>query len=184
TIRNELNFIISYHTWELVDFPRVTKVVIVCALIALAAIHNLITHQIDAKTIFYIETCRKSIYIKQLADFIIPRQEYKVSKLKKSLYVVNEAKEFLSSKFEMKDQKEVINVILGIKIKCGKSRQPSLPPPHSTVVCRVRQTHYVKKLLRKFNSYYVILVGTPYDPNVHYKKNSKTIVCLNLNMPK
>src|ERR1044072_7668805 len=76
-----------------------------------------------------------------------------------SLKVVIEIKQFLSSKFEMKDLGEV-DVILGIKIQ-RKENGFSLS-----------QAHYVEKLLRKFNSFDVVPARTPYDPSVHLKKNN------------
>jgi hypothetical protein len=72
---------------------------------------------------------------------------------------VNETKSFLSSKFEMKDMGEA-DVILGVKIK----RTPN-------GIC-LSQAHYVEKLLKKFNSFDVDPVRTPYDPSIHLRKNN------------
>ena len=78
------------------------------------------------------------------------------------LDVIIETKEILSSKFEMKDLGEA-DVILGIKIKIivnGFS---------------LNQSHYIEKLLRKFDSFDVVPVRTPYDPSVHLKKNTSEL---------
>ena len=72
---------------------------------------------------------------------------------------VNETKQFLSSNFEMKDMGEA-DVILGVKIK----RTPN-------GIC-LNQSHYVEKLLKKFDSFNVDPVKTPYDPSFHLKKNN------------
>ena len=63
----------------------------------------------------------------------------------------------------MKDMGEA-GIILGIKIK-------------NTNNCfSLCQFHYVKKMLKKFNYFDVLLVRTPYDPNIHLKKNKGSIV--------
>ena len=72
---------------------------------------------------------------------------------------INKTKEFLSSKFEMKDLGEV-DVILGVKaIKTENGYTLS-------------QAHYVEKILRKLDCFDVVPVKTPYDPNVHLVKNT------------
>lgn len=40
----------------------------------------------------------------------------------------------------------------------------------------LNQTHYVEKLLKKFNSFDVVPARTPYDPSNHLKKNGGTSV--------
>ncbi|XP_021766612.1 uncharacterized protein LOC110731072 [Chenopodium quinoa] len=72
---------------------------------------------------------------------------------------VNETKQFLSSNFEMKDMGEA-DVILGVKIKRT-----------SNGIC-LNQSHYVEKLLKKFDSFNVDPVETPYEPSFHLKKNN------------
>jgi len=57
-----------------------------------------------------------------------------------NLSVINEAKRLLSSLFEMKDLREV-DVILGIKLRKTKS---------GFSLC---QSHYIEKMLKRFNSY-------------------------------
>ena len=76
----------------------------------------------------------------------------------KNLEVIIETKIFLCSNFDMKDL-GVADVILGIKlIKLDN-------------VFILTQSHYVEKLLKRFNYYEVKFVLTPYDPNQHLKKN-------------
>lgn len=66
---------------------------------------------------------------------------------------IESTKRFLSSSFDMKDMGEA-DVILGIRIKkCNDGLM-------------LTQSHYVKKILRKFNYFDTKSVSTPYDPNI------------------
>ena len=60
-------------------------------MIALASIHKLFIHQMDVKTTFLNENLKEEIYMLQLEGCIIPRQENKVCKLRKSLYGLKQA---------------------------------------------------------------------------------------------
>ena len=73
--------------------------------------------------------------------------------------VVNTNKAFLSSCFDMKDLGEA-DVILGIKIT------------RNSYGLSLNQSHYVEKILKKFNQFYCTPVKTPYDPSIHLKKNN------------
>ncbi|GKB53533.1 zinc finger, CCHC-type containing protein [Tanacetum coccineum] len=64
---------------------------------------------------------------------------------------VDKTKKFLSSRFSMKDMGEV-DVILGIKIK----------RKNKGIV--ITQSHYIEKILKKFNREDCSLVSTPMDP--------------------
>ena len=75
-----------------------------------------------------------------------------------NMNVVNENKKFLFFKFEMKDLGEA-DVILGIKIKRNVN---------GFSLC---QSHYIEKMLKKFDCFNVVSVRTPYDPSIHLKKN-------------
>ena len=71
---------------------------------------------------------------------------------------INETKRMLASNFDMKDMREA-NVILGIKItRVSDGLQLS-------------QQHYVEKFLKKFGYYDSKPLATPFDPNIHLKKN-------------
>ncbi|GJW93418.1 zinc finger, CCHC-type containing protein [Tanacetum coccineum] len=63
---------------------------------------------------------------------------------------VDKTKKFLSSKFSMKDMREA-DVILGIKIKCK----------NKGIV--IKQSHYIEKILKKFNREDCSSVSTPMD---------------------
>ena len=72
---------------------------------------------------------------------------------------VNDTKAYLSSKFQMKDLGEV-DKILGVKVK-----------KHSGgfVLC---QSHYIEKMLTKFNHLNIKEANTPYDVSIHLNENS------------
>nr|GEW44047.1 zinc finger, CCHC-type [Tanacetum cinerariifolium] len=63
---------------------------------------------------------------------------------------VDLTKRFLSSRFSMKDMGEA-NVILGIRIK------------HESNDIAISQSHYIEKVMKKFNCYDCTLVSTPLD---------------------
>nr|GFC46553.1 hypothetical protein [Tanacetum cinerariifolium] len=125
-------------------YALVARISTIRLLLALVAIHDLVIHQMDAITAFLNGDLDEEIYMKQPAGFVMPGRESKLCKLKKSfkceasgkgviicLYVddmlifgtdqdlVNKTKEFLSSKFDIKDLGEV-EMILGIRIKREK----------------------------------------------------------------
>ena len=58
----------------------------------------------------------------------------------------------------MKDLGEA-NVILGVKL--AKTE-------HGFTMC---QSHYIEKILKRFNCFDVLLLKTPYDPSIHLNKN-------------
>ncbi|CAM8935358.1 unnamed protein product [Rhodiola kirilowii] len=60
-------------------------------LIALAAINNLVVHQMDVKTAFLNGDLDEEIYMKQSEGFIMPGNETKVCKLIKPLYGLKQA---------------------------------------------------------------------------------------------
>ncbi|GJW70508.1 zinc finger, CCHC-type containing protein [Tanacetum coccineum] len=88
---------------------------------------------------------------------------------------VDLTKEFLSSRFFIKDMEEA-DVILGIKIKHGSNG------------IAISQSHYIENVLKKFNYFYCTPVSTPMDtseklmPNngqdVSQLEYSKVIGCL------
>ncbi|GJW28810.1 zinc finger, CCHC-type containing protein [Tanacetum coccineum] len=92
---------------------------------------------------------------------------------------VDMTKEFFSSRFSMKDMGEA-DVILGIRIK------------HESNRIAISQSHYIKKVLKKFNYFDCTLVSTPMDtceklmPNkgqvVSQLEYSRVIGCLMYDM--
>ena len=72
--------------------------------------------------------------------------------------LIKDIKFFLSSHFEMKDLGEA-NIILGVIIRKNEND------------LSLYQSHYVENLLKKFYSFNVSLVKTPYTASKHLKKN-------------
>ncbi|KAJ0507783.1 putative RNA-directed DNA polymerase [Helianthus annuus] len=72
---------------------------------------------------------------------------------------VDKTKKLLSSSFEMKDMGEA-DVILGIRIK------------RSNNGITMTQSHYIEKVLKKFNHYNCSPVSTPLDPSIRLMPNS------------
>ncbi|GJU95107.1 zinc finger, CCHC-type containing protein [Tanacetum coccineum] len=157
-------------------------------LIAMESIHNLIIYQMDVKTTFLNGELEEEVYMNQPQGFIMPGNEKKVCKLIKSLYglkqtpkqwhqkfdevvlsngyllnqsdkCVDLTKEFLSSRFSMKDMGEA-DVILGIKIK------------HESNRIAISQSHYIKKVLKKFNYFDFTPVSTPMDTSEKMMPNN------------
>jgi hypothetical protein len=72
--------------------------------------------------------------------------------------VVHYSKCFLASQFDIKDMGEA-NVILGIKILRDDD------------CITLSQSHYVQKVLKKFEHFDMPPMSTPYDSKVHLVKN-------------
>nr|GEW15377.1 zinc finger, CCHC-type [Tanacetum cinerariifolium] len=169
-------------------YAPVARITTIRLLLALAAIHDLVIHQMDVKTAFLNGDLDEEIYMKQPEGFVMPGHENKLCKLKKSfkfddsgngviicLYVddmlifgteqdqVDKTKEFLSSKFDMKDLGEA-EVILGIRIKRGNNG------------ISISQSHYIEKILTKFNFANCSPVSTLVDPTVKFRSNNGTPV--------
>nr|GEY31565.1 hypothetical protein [Tanacetum cinerariifolium] len=133
----------------------------------MASIHSLIIHQKDMKTTFLNRDLEEEVYMNQPLGFIMLAM--KTRKFDASgkgviicLYVddmlifgtdqvqVDLTKEFLSLRFSMKDMGEAA-VILGIKIK------------HESNGIVISQSHYIEKVLKKFNYSDCTPVSTPLD---------------------
>lgn len=72
-------------------YSPVARISTIRALVALAAIHNLVIHQMDVKTAFLNGDLNEEIYIEQPEGCVVPGMEHKVCKLKKSLYGLKQA---------------------------------------------------------------------------------------------
>ncbi|GJV60994.1 zinc finger, CCHC-type containing protein [Tanacetum coccineum] len=157
-------------------YVPVARITTIRLLLVLAAIHNLVIHQMDVKTTFLNGDLDEKVYIKQPKGFVMPSNEHKVCKLVKSLYGLKQAPKqwhqkfdevvlssgFLlnqSDKFFMKDMGEA-DVILGIKIK------------HKNKGIVITQSHYIEKILKKFNREDCSPMSTPMDPVEKLRPNT------------
>nr|GEY06566.1 zinc finger, CCHC-type [Tanacetum cinerariifolium] len=126
-------------------YAHVARISTIRLLLALAAIHDLVIHQMDAKTAFLNDDLDEEIYMKQHEGFVKPGHESKVCKLKKSLhglkqapkqwhqkfddvvlsngFSLNQADKCVYSKFDASDLGEA-EVILGIRIKRENNGTP------------------------------------------------------------
>ncbi|GJS15568.1 zinc finger, CCHC-type containing protein [Tanacetum coccineum] len=199
-------------------YAPVARITTIRLLLALAAIQNLVIHQMDVKTAFLNGDLDEEVYMKQPECFVMLGNEHKVCKLVKSLYGLKQApkqwhqkfdkdvlssgfllnqsdkcvyskfdnsskgviiclyvddmlifgtdqnqvdktNKFLSSRFSMKDIGKV-DVILGIKIK------------RENKGIAMTQSHYIEKILKKFNHEDCSPVSTPMDPVEKLKPNT------------
>ncbi|GKA33511.1 zinc finger, CCHC-type containing protein [Tanacetum coccineum] len=136
-------------------YALVARITTIRLLLALEAIHNLVIPQMDVKTAFLNGDLDEEVYMKQPKGFVMPGVII-------CLYVddmlifrtdqnqVDKTKKFLSSRFSMKDMGEA-DVILGIKIK----------RENKGIV--ITQSHYIDKILKKFNREDCSSVSTPMD---------------------
>ncbi|GJS97576.1 zinc finger, CCHC-type containing protein [Tanacetum coccineum] len=72
-------------------YAPVARITTIRLLLALAAIHNLVIHQMDVKTAFLNGDLDKEVYMKQQEGFVMSGNENKVCKLVKSLYELKQA---------------------------------------------------------------------------------------------
>nr|GEV83970.1 zinc finger, CCHC-type [Tanacetum cinerariifolium] len=157
-------------------YALVARITTIRLLLALAAIHNLVIHQMDVKTTFLNGDLEEEVYMKQPEGFVMPCNEHKVCKFVKSLYGLKQAPKQLhqkfdevvlssgfhlnqSDKFNIKDMGKA-DVILGIKIK----------RENKGIV--ITQYHYIEKILKKFNREDCSPMSTHMDPVEKLKPNT------------
>nr|GEV57257.1 zinc finger, CCHC-type [Tanacetum cinerariifolium] len=160
-------------------YALVARISTIRLFIAMASIHNLIIHQMDVKTAFLNEKLEEEALKQwhQKFDEVVLSNGYLLNQADKFVYrkfdgsgkgviiclyvndmlifgtgqvQVDMTKEFLSSRFSMKDIGEA-DVILGIRIK------------HDSNGIAISQSHYIEKVLKKFNYSDCTPVSTPLD---------------------
>ncbi|GKC49504.1 zinc finger, CCHC-type containing protein [Tanacetum coccineum] len=128
-------------------------------LIVMASIHNLIIHQMDVNTTFLngeLDEEQAPKQWHQKFDEVVLSNGYLLNQADKC---VDLTKEFLSSRFSMKDMWEA-DVILGIRIK------------HEINRIAISQSHYIKKVLKKSNYFDCTPVSTPMDTSEKVMPNN------------
>nr|GEZ43018.1 zinc finger, CCHC-type [Tanacetum cinerariifolium] len=133
-------------------YGPIARITTIRLLLALVAIHNLVIHQMDVKTAFLNGDLNEKVYMKQPEGFVMPDQNQ-----------VDKTKKFWSSKFSMIDMGEA-EVIPGIKIK----------RKDKGIV--ITQSHYIEKILKKFNREDCSPVSTLMDPVEKLKPNTGKLV--------
>nr|KAJ0211675.1 hypothetical protein LSAT_V11C400223470 [Lactuca sativa] len=81
-------------------YAPVARISTIRLLLALAATHNLVIDQMDVKTTLLNGDSDEAIYMKQPKGFVMPGNEHKVCKLKKSLYGLKQAPKQWHQKFD------------------------------------------------------------------------------------
>nr|GEX97265.1 zinc finger, CCHC-type [Tanacetum cinerariifolium] len=81
-------------------YAPVARITTIRLFLALAAIHNLVIHQMDVKTTFLNGDFDEEVYMKQPKGLIKPGNEHKVCKLVKSLYGLKQAPKQWHQKFD------------------------------------------------------------------------------------
>ncbi|GKE48236.1 zinc finger, CCHC-type containing protein, partial [Tanacetum coccineum] len=115
SIDDEIGSIMENNTWvsfdlhpgfrqkERIDYfntyAPVARITTIRLLLALAAIHNLVIHQMDVKT-FLNGDLKEKVYMKQPKRFVMPGNEHKVCKLVKVLYGLKQAPKQWHQKFD------------------------------------------------------------------------------------
>ncbi|GJV58373.1 zinc finger, CCHC-type containing protein [Tanacetum coccineum] len=152
-------------------YAPVARITTIRLLLALAAIHNLVIHQMDVKTTFLNGDLDEEVYKATERICYVSKFDSSDKGVIICLYVddilifgtdqnqVDETKKFLSSRFSMKDIGEA-DVIVGIKIK----------RENKGII--ITQSHYIEKILKKFNREDCSPVNTLMDPVEKLKPNT------------
>nr|GEV74215.1 zinc finger, CCHC-type [Tanacetum cinerariifolium] len=165
-INDEIGSIIENNTWVISDLPLGCKPLDCKWIFKRKMKVDRTIDKFKARlTTFLNGDLDEEVYMKQPKGFVMPGNEHKLIKLRS----------FLSSRFSMKDMGEA-DVILGIKI----IRE------NKGIV--ITQSHYIEKILKKFNREDCSPVSTPMDlveklkPNigkpVDHLEYSRAIGCL------
>nr|GEU49363.1 hypothetical protein [Tanacetum cinerariifolium] len=143
-------------------YALVARISTIRLLIDMASIHNMIIHQMDVKITFlnceldeetpnkFDESGKGVIIFLYVDDMLI----FGTNKVQVDL-----PKEFLSSKFTMKDMREA-DVILGVRIK------------HKSNKIEISQSHYIEKVLKKFYYFDCTPMSTPIDTSKKLMTNN------------
>ncbi|GJZ85240.1 zinc finger, CCHC-type containing protein [Tanacetum coccineum] len=148
-INDEMDSIMGNNTWVLVDLPPRCKP-LGCKWIFKKKL------KVDGT----IEKFKARLVIQGFKqNLIIHQMDVKTTFLNGELDKVDLTKEFLSSRFSMKDMGEA-DVIHGIRIK------------HESNEIAISQSHYIEKVLKKFNYFDCTPMSTPMDTSEKLMPNN------------
>ncbi|GJU40790.1 zinc finger, CCHC-type containing protein [Tanacetum coccineum] len=175
-INDKMDSIMGNNTWVLDDnllgfkqksgidyfdtYAPVARISTIRLLIAMTSIYNLVIHQMDVKITFLYGKLEEEQAPKQWHqkfDEVVLSNGYLLNQADKC---VDSTKEFLSSRFSMKDMGGEADVILGIRIK------------HKSNGISISESHYIEKVLKKFNYFDCTPVSTPMDTSEKLMPNN------------
>nr|GEX95856.1 zinc finger, CCHC-type [Tanacetum cinerariifolium] len=163
--------------------------------IALAAIHNLVIHQMDVKIAFLNRDLDEKVYMKQPKGFVMPGSEHKACKLVKSLYELKQAPKqwhqkfdevVLSSGFHLNQSDKCVyskfdssgkGVIISLYIDDMRRKVIlgiKIKRENKGIV--ITQSHYIEKILKKSNRDDCFSMSTPMDLVEKLKPNTGKLV--------
>ncbi|GKA20423.1 zinc finger, CCHC-type containing protein [Tanacetum coccineum] len=160
-------------------YAPVARISTIRLLIAMTSIHNLIIHQMDVKTTFLNGDLEEEFYMNQPQGFIMPGNGNKVCKLIKSLYGLKHEPKQWHQKFD-----EVVlcnGYLLNQADKCVYSKFDE--SGKGVIICLYVddmlifgtdqvQSHYIEKVLKKFNYFDCTPVSTPMDTSKKLMPNN------------
>ncbi|GJS73106.1 zinc finger, CCHC-type containing protein [Tanacetum coccineum] len=142
-------------------YAPVARISTIRVLIAIASIHNMIIHHMDVNTSFLNGELDDEFYMNQPQGFIMPGNENKVCKLIKSFYelkqTLNQGDKCVYSKFDESGKGVIICLSVDDMLIFGTDQD---------------QTHYIKKVLKKFNYFDCTPVSTPMDTSEKLMPNN------------
>ncbi|GJU19251.1 zinc finger, CCHC-type containing protein [Tanacetum coccineum] len=145
-----------------ITYDSVACISTIRLLIIVASIHNLIIHQTDVKTTFLngeMDNEQAHKQWNQKFDEVVLCSGYLLNQADKCVYSKFDESELFSSRFSIKDMGEA-DVILGIRIK------------HESNKITISQSHYIEKVLKKFNYFDCTPISTPIDTSKKLMPNN------------
>nr|GFA54289.1 hypothetical protein [Tanacetum cinerariifolium] len=121
----------------------------------------------DVKTSFLNGDLEEKVYMKQPERFVMPCNEHKVCKLVYSLYGLKQAPKQWHQKFD--------EVVLSSGFQLNQSDKCVYSKFDDSEIV-VTQSHYIEKILKKFNREDCFSVSTPMDPVEKLKPNTCKLV--------
>ncbi|GJZ85563.1 zinc finger, CCHC-type containing protein [Tanacetum coccineum] len=165
-------------------YAPVARITTIRLLLALAAIHNLVIHQMDVKTTFLNGDLDEEVYMKQPEGFVMPGNEHKVCKLVKSytaetsnlssgikicevynfVYMLTNIEDFGTDQNQVDKTKKFLSSKFSMKDMGEADVILGIKIKSENKGIVITQTLYIEKILKKFNREDCSQVSTPMDP--------------------